>query len=147
HEASWKQLETRPFIWCKSVWNMFDFASYIRNEGDSPGLNDKGLVTRDRQTRKDAFYWYKANWTTEPVLYITSRRYVDRPSDTVDVKVYSNLDAVQLSVNGTVIGTQTSSDHIFRWPGVQLSSGANTVAVSASKEGSAYADEVTWNAP
>jgi beta-galactosidase len=147
HEASWKQLETRPFIWCKSVWNMFDFASYIRNEGDSPGLNDKGLVTRDRQTRKDAFYWYKANWTSEPVLYITSRRYLDRPSDTVDVKIYSNLEAVQLSVNGTIIGTQTSSDHIFRWTGVQLASGSNTVAVTASKSGSTYTDEVTWNAP
>jgi beta-galactosidase len=147
HEASWKQLKTRPFIWCKSVWNMFDFASYIRNEGDSPGLNDKGLVTRDRQTRKDAFYWYKANWMSEPVLYVTSRRYIDRPSNTVDVKVYSNLDAVQLSVNGTIIGTQTSSDHIFLWTGVQLASGASTVAVTATKGGSTYADEVTWNAP
>ncbi|MEU9330975.1 hypothetical protein AB0D91_45875 [Streptomyces canus] len=40
---------------------MFDFASDGRNEGSQPGINDKGLVTRDRQIRKDAFYWYKAN--------------------------------------------------------------------------------------
>jgi beta-galactosidase len=147
HEASWQQLQTRPFIWCKSVWNMFDFATYLSNVGDTPGINDKGLITRDRQTRKDAFYWYKANWTSEPVLYITSRRYVDRPSDTVNVKVYSNLDAVQLSVNGTVLGTQTSSNRIFLWAGVQLASGANTIAVTATKDGGSYADEVTWNAP
>ena len=35
-------------------------------EGDAVDLNDKGLVTYDRQVRKDAFYWYKANWTTNP---------------------------------------------------------------------------------
>ena len=126
---------------------MFDFASYIRNDGDSPGLNDKGLVTRDRQTRKDAFYWYKANWSSEPVPYITSRRYVDRPSDTVDVKVYSNLDEVQLTVNGTVIGMQTSSNHICLWQGMHLVSGANMVSVTATKGGSTYSDEVAWNAP
>ena len=42
------------------------------------GRNDKGLVTADRKTKKDAFYFYKANWSEEPVLYITSRRYTER---------------------------------------------------------------------
>ena len=54
---------------------MFDFAVDSRNEGDTPGRNDKGLVTYDRKTRKDAFFWYKANWTTAPFVYITSRRF------------------------------------------------------------------------
>lgn len=147
HEASWQQLQTRPFIWCKSVWNMFDFATYLSNVGDTPGVNDKGLMTRDRQTRKDAFYWYKANWTNDPVLYITSRRFGDRPTDTVNVKVYSNLDAVQLSVNGMVLGTQASTNHVFLWPGVQLMSGGNHLAVTGTKGDSSYADEVIWNAP
>ena len=147
HEAYWKQLKTRPFLWSKSVWNMFDFASDGRDEGDTPGRNDKGLVTYDRQTRKDAFYWYKANWSSNPVLYITSRRYVNRPSNVVDVKVYSNLDAAQLSVNGVVVGTQTSADHIFRWTGVLLAPGANTVEVDATQDGASYTDSATWYAP
>jgi beta-galactosidase len=147
HEAYWQQLEPRSFLWSKSVWNMFDFASDIRSEGDTPGRNDKGLVTYDRQTRKDAFYWYKANWSSDPVLYITSRRYVDRPSNTVDVKVYSNLDAVQLSVNGTIVGTQTSTNHIFLWSGVALAAGANTIEVTATQGGTTYTDDVTWSAP
>jgi beta-galactosidase len=147
HEAYWKQLESRPFLWSKTVWGMFDIASDIRNEGDTPGRNDKGLVTYDRQTRKDAFYWYKANWSSAPVLYITSRRYVNRPKNTVEVKVYSNLDAVQLSVNGMVLGTQSSTDHIFRWTGVSLAAGANTIEVTATQGGTTYNDEVTWYAP
>jgi beta-galactosidase len=147
HEVYWTQMQTRPFLWCKSVWNMFDFASDVRSDGDTPGRNDKGLVTYDRLTRKDAFYWYKSNWTDDPVLYITSRRYVDRPSNTVDVKVYSNLGAVQLSVNGTVIGTQTSTNNIFLWSGVTLAAGANTIEVTATQGNTTYTDDVTWNAP
>ena len=42
----------------------------------TPGINDKGMVTEDRKTRKDAFYFYKANWNPEPMVYLTSRRAV-----------------------------------------------------------------------
>jgi beta-galactosidase len=147
HESHWQQMSARPFLWAKSVWNMFDFASDGRNEGDAPGRNDKGLVTYDRQTRKDAFYWYKANWSTDPVLYITSRRYVDRPTNTVEVKVYSNLDEVGLTVNGVSWGTVRSPDHIFRWTGVVLDAGKNAIEVRATQDGTTYADGVIWSAP
>jgi beta-galactosidase len=147
HESLWQQIETRPALWEKSIWNMFDFASSTRNEGDTRGRNDKGLMTYDHQTKKDAFYWYKANWSTDPVLYITSRDYVDRPTDTVEVKVYSNLDQVELTVNGVSLGTLTSDNHIFRWTDVTLTPGANDVEVSVTQDGTTYTDAVTWNAP
>jgi beta-galactosidase len=119
---------------------MFDFASDGRNEGSQPGINDKGLVTRDRLVKKDAFYWYKANWSTAPTLYITSRRWTQRTTATTDVKIYSNAASVTLTVNGTVIGTRTSSDHIFTWTGVALRTGANTVTAT----GGGQTDSVTW---
>ena len=54
---------------------MFDFGAAHRTEGDRPGINDKGLVTFDRKVRKDAFYFYKANWNREePMLYLTGKR-------------------------------------------------------------------------
>jgi hypothetical protein len=140
-------MSTRRFLWAKTIWNMFDFASDGRNEGDTPGRNDKGLVTYDRRTRKDAFYWYKANWTTDPVLYITSRRYVKRPTNTVEVKVYSNLDEVRLTVNGVSWGTVRSSDHIFRWTNVVLGPGENAIEVQGSRDGRSFTDGVTWSAP
>ena len=147
HEMLWQQLETRPFLWEKSVWNMFDFASSTRHEGDTPGRNDKGLITYDHQTKKDAFYWYKANWSNDPVLYITSRRFTDRRSNSVEVKVYSNLDQVTLTVNGVSLGTLEGDAHIFRWTGVILAPGANDVEVSATRDGKTYTDGVTWYAP
>jgi beta-galactosidase len=147
HEAYWSQLKTRPFLWAKSVWNMFDFAVDARNEGDTPGRNDKGLVTYDRQTKKDSFYWYKANWSSDPVLYITSRRYTDRPTNTVEVKIYSNFDSVELFVNGVSLGTLSSGDHIFRWTDVNLQPGDNFIQVVGTQGGDVYTDEVIWTAP
>jgi beta-galactosidase len=146
HEASWLALAARPFIWGKFVWNMFDFASDGRNEGDTPGRNDKGLVTYDRQTKKDAFYWYKANWSSEPLAYITSRRFVERTTETVDVKVYSNLDSVALSVNGAPVGEpQPVVDHRARWTAVPLALGDNRIeALATGSAGQSTSDSVSW---
>ncbi|WP_406212480.1 DUF4982 domain-containing protein [Streptomyces canus] len=123
---------------------MFDFASDGRNEGSQPGINDKGLVTRDRQIRKDAFYWYKANWASSPTLYITSRRWTQRTDATTELKVYSNASQVTATLNGTLLGTLSSSDHIFRWTNVTLKQGQNTVTVTATINGSTYTDSVEW---
>ncbi|ACU71570.1 Beta-galactosidase [Catenulispora acidiphila DSM 44928] len=144
HEASWKELAARPYIWGTFVWTMFDFASDGRNEGSQPGINDKGLVTRDRATRKDAFYWYKANWATTPTLYITSRRWTTRTDAATEIKVYSNAAQVTATLNGTSLGTLTSTDHIFKWTGVTLRPGTNTVAVTASIAGATHTDSVVW---
>lgn len=144
HETYWNAMRTRPFLWCKFVWNMFDFAVDQRNEGDTPGRNDKGLVTYDRKTRKDAFYWYKANWSDQPVLYITSRRYTRRTSPATDVKVYSNADSVELFVNGISKGRRAGENHIFRWAGVALKEGDNRVEARAVRAGRRLSDGCSW---
>jgi beta-galactosidase len=140
HEQSWKQLSARPYVWGTFVWNMFDFASDGRNEGAQPGINDKGLVTRDRSVRKDAFYWYKVNWSSAPTVYITSRRWTSRTTASTDVKVYSNASSVALTLNGVSLGARSSTDHIFTWTGVTLQPGANTVTATAGS----LVDSVTW---
>jgi beta-galactosidase len=146
HESYWSQIRTRPYLWGTFLWNMFDFASDGRNEGDTPGRNDKGLVTYDRATRKDAFYWYKANWTSTPFVYITSRRWTARTGATTTVKVYGNVDSVTLTVNGVRLGAaKTSTDHIYSWAGVTLAPGANTVTATGTKGGVTHTDKVTWN--
>ncbi len=144
HESHWNQISARPFLWGTFLWNMFDFASDGRNEGDTPGRNDKGLVTYDRVTRKDAFYWYKANWTTTPFVYITSRRFTNRTSATTTVKVYGSVDSARLTVNGVDHGAVTSGQHIYSWPNVTLASGANVVTVTGSRGGKTFTDSVTW---
>jgi beta-galactosidase len=144
HEQTWRQIEARPYLWGSFVWNMFDFASAGRDEGGRPGINDKGLVTRDRKIRKDAFYFYQANWSPTPTLYITSRRWTHRTEPVTELKVYSNSASVSATLNGLALPEGHPTDHVFRWPGITLRSGANVVTVTATIGGHPFTDTVTW---
>jgi beta-galactosidase len=143
HENHWKQIAPRRYLWGTFVWNMFDFAVDSRSEGDTLGRNDKGLVTYDRNTRKDSFYWYKANWTNTSFVYITSRRWTQRTAAQTTVKIYGTADSARLTHNGTVISTKTSADHIYTWP-ITLTRGQNTITVTGTRAGQTYSDTVTW---
>jgi len=146
HETYWQEIQARPFLWCKFVWNMFDFAVAGRNEGDTPGRNDKGLVTYDRQMRKDAFYYYKANWTTDPMVYITGHTFTNRLTNVITAKVYANCDSVELFVNGISRGVRSSTNCIFTWP-VTLSGGTNFVKAIGCKGDIQTTDSLIWSAP
>lgn len=115
HEHMLNFFDKRPFLWATHLWNTFDFAADARNQGGEPGMNHKGLVTFDRQTKKDAYYLYKAWWSKEPFVYICGRRYVDRPGKKTQVKIYSNCREVTLYVNGTPVANQRR-DKIFTFP-------------------------------
>ena len=145
HEELIKQFFTRKYMWATHVWNMFDFGSSSRFEGESPGINDKGLVTYDRKTPKDAYFFYRANWSPRPTVYITSRRFAERTEKTVPVKVYSNGSVVKLSVNGKPVGS-VKPDDLKRavWPEVTLKPGVNTITATASIGGKTYTDSCKW---
>lgn len=144
HEENYSAIEARPYVWGSYVWVMFDFASAWRNEGDTPGINDKGLVTADRKTRKDAFYFYKAKWTTEPFVYITSRRHTERTDPNTIVKVYSNCSTAELKVNGQSVGSQSATGCVFKWPDIWLKEGLNTIEAIATRDGKTYTDRCEW---
>ncbi len=145
HEAAWKQMKARPYIWGTFAWAMFDFAVASRHEGGIPGRNDKGLVTYDRKTKKDAFFFYKANWSDEPVLYITSRRFVERTNAVTDVKIYSNASESELLVNGASMGTrQNDGNAVFIWTGIHLKPGDNHIEARARINDRAVSDDCHW---
>lgn len=145
HEQDWAAIKARPFVWGSFVWNMFDFVVAARNEGGRPHLNDKGLVTSDRLLKKDAFYFYQANWSDAPVLYITSRRFTERTDPTTSVKIYSNARRVILTVNHQSLGpADSSADCVFTWQKVQLVAGTNTIEATADCRGRELHDECVW---
>lgn len=133
HETEYAIIQRHPELWATHVWNLFNFGADNRAEGGTRGLNDKGLVTYDRQIRKDAFYFYKAQWNQkDPFVYITSRRYTDRSESTIPIKVYSNLDKVTLTVNGVEYGGgKKQQSGVFVWDTVKIQAHDNLVVASA----------------
>ena len=139
HEKTYAAIAQRPYLWASFLWNMFDFGVVKRDEGDRPNINDKGMVTFDRQTKKDTFFFYKANWNPEPMVYIANRRFVSRRSPVIEAKVYCNAGPVTLTVNGVAVKMQSRENNVYAAT-VALKPGQNKVRAEAG----ALADEVVW---
>ena len=131
HETVYPIFESKDYLWGSFVWNMFDFSSDMRKDGGLLNLNGKGLVTYDRNTRKDAFYYYKAKWSSEKFVHICSKRFVNRNSNEADIKIYTNCDEVTLAVNEKVFGKRNNSGNgIVLFRSVPLQYGDNAIEVS-----------------
>jgi beta-galactosidase len=144
HEASWDVLHGRGYLWAVYIWNMFDFASDSRREGDLTDINEKGLVSYDRRTRKDAFYFYRANWSDRPTLHLVGRRYVDRAYGVVDMKAYSNAAQARLWLNDRDQGAAPCTGGICLWHSVHLVPGTNDLRATAAMAGTALTDSMRW---
>ena len=145
HIQNWKIINERPYVWASFVWNMFDFGAAHRTEGDRPGINDKGLVTHDRKIKKDAYYFYRANWNPEPMIYIAGRRNVNRVKPLVDVQVFSNVEEVILIVNDCQCGKmKPDSLKVCLFKDVPLRKGRNEIEVRASDSKKQLIDRCTW---
>ena len=114
HEHMLKMWSERPYIWAMHVWNGFDFGADGRGEGGKPGQNQKGLVTFDRKTKKDAYFIYKAYLSSDPFVHLCGRRYVHRTESQTEIKVYSNQPRVTLFVDGKEFAAQ-DGDKIFKF--------------------------------
>jgi beta-galactosidase len=140
HIKHWREMKKRPFLWSSFVWVGIDYPSFKRNEGDRPAINDKGLVTEDRKTRKDAWYWYQANWSDTPMLHLASRRDVNKRTQRVVAQAFTNRPEVEMRLNGGAWTKVPVDDHIAAWT-VDLAPGSNRVEARAGT----LIDTVTWN--
>lgn len=101
-------------------------------------MNDKGLVTRDRQTKKDVFYLYKSLWNKDDTtVHITSGRLKYFPAgQDLRIKVYSNAKYLTLYQNGRMVTRMTSSEEssgvVWTFPAVRLKTDEDTFEVVAN---------------
>ncbi|SDM41510.1 glycoside hydrolase family 2 protein [Lachnospira pectinoschiza] len=109
HENVYRIFETKPYLWGSYVWNMFDFSSAIRKEAGLEKINAKGLVSFNRDIKKDAFYYYKAKWSEEKFLHICQKRFEKRAEEYIDIKVYTNLDSAYLILNDKEISSANNN--------------------------------------
>ena len=121
------------------VWILRDFA-IDKYKGVR---NTKGLLTY-ANFKKDAWYLYRAFLRPDaPLVHITSKTYFLRRGDPANgVKVYSNLPALELLLNGESQGVRLNGDHrhkngrrldnVFYWPAT-LRPGRNEVVATDGK--------------
>jgi beta-galactosidase len=146
HEADWAYFKDNPKLWGTFIWVMFDFQSSVRHEGSLAHVNDKGLVTEDRKTKKDAYYFYQSNWSNVPMVRIASHGMTPRRLGTTNVEVFSNCTSVELFVNGRSLGTASPDKvNVFRWQNVALQSGPNEIKAVATNAGQSITDTCNWD--
>lgn len=147
HEYQWSIIAQHPYILASYLWNMFDFAVPTSKRGSMAARNMKGLMTFDRKTKKDSYFWYKANWSKDPVLYLTQRRNALREKKETSVTVYSNIGTPKVYLNGRELtGVRKGyTDVHYIFDKVLLDDGKNLLKAVVSHQGKEYADEIEWN--
>lgn len=131
HETYLSHIGDDEKFWGVWIDGLFDYAS-IDTHRSAGGVCDMGLVSFNRQARKDAFYLYKSVWNSdEEFLHIAEKRWGRRTDTLQTIKVYTNLPEADLSVNGNFVGSGENVGGRIVWEGVDLERGTNSIEVSS----------------
>ena len=146
HEYQWSIIAKHPYITASYLWNMFDFAVPTSKRGSVDARNMKGMMTFDRKIKKDSYFWYKANWSKEPVLYMTQRRNVLRERKETSVTVYSNIGTPKVYLNDRELSgiRKGYTDVHYVFDKVLLNDGKNVLRAVVTWQGREYVDEMEW---
>ena len=105
-EEWWSFYGTREWEAGGFAWTGFDYRGEPTPYG-WPSINSQFGIVDMCGFPKDYFYYYKAWWTKEPVLHLFPHwTWVGREGDEIPVWVHSNLDEVELFLNGKSQGRQ-----------------------------------------
>lgn len=94
--------DERKYIGGAFVWTGFDYGGEAL-EFFWPGIASNFGILDYCGFPKDSYWYYKAWWTDEPVLHVLPH-WNGLGTDSVDVHIYTNLDEVELSLNGKSLG-------------------------------------------
>jgi beta-galactosidase len=105
-EDWWKFWSTREWTAGGFMWSGFDY----RGEPSPyrwPSISSQFGSLDTCGFPKDYYYYYRAWWRDEPLLHLFPHwNWEGREGDEIPVWVYSNLDEIELLVNGKSLGSQ-----------------------------------------
>jgi beta-galactosidase len=105
-EAWWKVYGTREYLSGGFAWTGFDYRGEPTPYG-WPSINSQFGIVDMCGYPKDDFYYYKAWWSEEPALHLFPHwNWEQRIGEPIEVWVHSNLDEVELLLNGKSLGIQ-----------------------------------------
>ena len=103
-EAWWTFYGTREWEAGGFAWTGFDYRGEPTPYG-WPSINSQFGIVDMCGFPKDTFYYYKAWWGKEPSLHLFPHwNFEGREGDEIPIWVYSNLEEVELLVNGKSLG-------------------------------------------
>jgi beta-galactosidase len=123
-EGWWSFCNARPWLSGGFVWTGFDYRGEPSPNG-WPNISSQYGIIDTCGFPKDSFYYYQSWWTEQPVLHLFPHwNWPGMEGKEIAVWVYSNLDKVELLVNGQSLGTkEVKKDSHLAWI-VKYSSGA-----------------------
>jgi beta-galactosidase len=105
-EEWWKFYAAREWLAGGFAWTGFDYRGEPTPYG-WPSINSQFGIVDMCGFPKDNFYYYKAWWGSEPVLHLFPHwNWAGREGEPVSVWVHSNLDSVELFLNGNSLGSK-----------------------------------------
>jgi beta-galactosidase len=105
-EEWWKFYARREWLSGGFAWTGFDYRGEPTPYG-WPSINSQFGIVDMCGFPKDNFYYYKAWWGSEPVLHLFPHwNWEQREGEPISVWVHSNLDSVELFLNGNSHGSK-----------------------------------------
>jgi beta-galactosidase len=119
-EAWWSTYNARPWVAGGFVWTGFDYRGEPTTNSASQGwpcISSHFGILDTCGFAKDLFYYYRAWWTNDPTLHLFPHwNWAGKEGQAVEVWAFSNLDSVELFVNGVSAGAQTvKKDSHLMW--------------------------------
>jgi len=105
-EEWWTFYGTREWEAGGYAWTGFDYRGEPTPYG-WPSINSQFGIVDMCGFPKDTFYYYKAWWRKEPSLHLFPHwNFTGKEGEEIPVRVYTNLDEVELFVNGASQGSK-----------------------------------------
>jgi len=105
-EEWWKFYAAREWLSGGFAWTGFDYRGEPTPYG-WPSINSQFGIVDMCGFPKDNFYYYKSWWGAEPVLHLFPHwNWDEREGEPISVWVHSNLDSVEVFLNGKSQGSQ-----------------------------------------
>ncbi|HEV2620252.1 MAG TPA: beta-galactosidase GalA, partial [Acidobacteriaceae bacterium] len=105
-EAWWKYTLARPWLAGGFVWAGFDYRGESKHPW--PTISSHSGIFDTCGFPKDNYYYYRAWWGKEPVLHLFPHwNWNGKEGQEIDVWCHSNLDSVELFLNGKSLGSKS----------------------------------------
>ncbi|MGB6781102.1 MAG: beta-galactosidase GalA [Terracidiphilus sp.] len=135
-ESWWTYYAARPWLSGGFAWTGFDY----RGENDWPDINANYGIMDMAGFPKDNYYYYQAWWSDKKVLHLLPHwNWTGKEGQSIDVRCFSNLDEVELFLNGASLGRMTmpKNSHL-QW---MVPYAAGTIMARGYKNGKLVAEE------